>query len=192
MLGQVQYSPTIPTERLGPDRSRSEYPSDPRYWISDARWAQRAVNAARGRGGSLIYVDGLAGPITIGALTGLAAAGTPPPRNYPTSQRVTSRVLMPKILAERLEQAAPVPDPPRPRTTTTTVTSSGESAVVSTDPAAAQVVLDEGATRNPLADALPWVIGGTVALVAVGGFFIWRGRRQVVRNRRRRARGGRR
>jgi hypothetical protein len=189
MLGQAQYSPTIPTERLGPDRSRSAYPSDQRFWIVDARWAQRAVNAARGRGGSLIYVDGLAGPITIGALRDLGL-GLPPAENSPTGQRITSRVLIAKTLSDRLEQNAPVPDPSRPRTTTPTSPSS--SAAISTDPQVPGVLLDEGAARSPLADALPWVIGGTAALVAVGGFFIWRGRRRVTRNRRRRARGGRR
>jgi len=145
------------------------------------------VNSARARsGGALIFVDGQAGPITVGALRALGS-GLPPAENYPTNQRITSRVLISTALATQLEQNPPVADPPRPRSSVpaTTGTSSSGGGAISTDPAAPGVMLDEGANQSALADALPWVIGGTAALVLVGGFFVWR-RKRVKPNRRRR------
>lgn len=106
---------SIPGERLGPDRSRAPYEDDSRFWISSTTWAQRAINAWRRAApnrGSLVEVDGIAGPITMAALRQI----DPNASNYPFGGDNTRSVLITKTVADQLAALAPVADPPRSST----------------------------------------------------------------------------
>lgn len=103
---------TTGAARVGPDRERRPYPTDARFWISSARWLQRAINAWRaanpGSGGP-IEVDGRAGPVTMSAVRDIGPVI--PVENYPSTDSVTSQVLIAKTFAAELEQLPFVPDP---------------------------------------------------------------------------------
>ena len=89
------------SETVGPDRSRRTYPSDSRYWIVSALWAQRAVSAwLISQGRPAIGIDGVAGPQTLAALTA-AGPGLPAPF-LESGRRTSSFVGVSKTLADRL------------------------------------------------------------------------------------------
>lgn len=147
-----------------------------------ATWAQSAINAYRtARTGSLITVDGRAGPVTIRALTAIASelgAASPAPRNDPSTRTTTDAVVIGQQLETALSAFPAVTAPRRTR-------SSGTTAGTATTPDGTERVV-EGEEPDKLQEYLPYIIGGSVAFVALGlGAVILRRRRSVQPNRRR-------
>lgn len=69
------------TATLGPDRTRTQDPSDSRYWLVSTLWLQRALNGQRrvARRTDFLTEDSTSGPATLAAAIAQAPAGTPLP-----------------------------------------------------------------------------------------------------------------
>lgn len=150
--------------RVGPDRERRPYPTDSRFWISSARWLQRAINAWRAQrpgSGAAIEVDGRAGPVTMDAAR--AMGPIIPIENYPPGQRVTDQVLIARTFAAELESLPFVPDP-----------------VVHEDVAPVPTVAADVAMPTPSGSRVQpwiWMAGGlgVVLLLVLAGAYFFRG-----------------
>lgn len=157
---------TVAAASVGQDRSRLPYPTDDRFWISSATWAQRAVNAwralASGRGAPIV-VDGRAGPVTIAALQAINPATQVAP--YPTTRDVSDRILIERSFAADLERLPLVADPAAPAR-------SSEAASSELEP---ELVVDAPPPRRSI---LPWVVGvGAVVAISAGLYLWWTSRK---------------